>query len=191
MWGAGKANQFDVRGAVHFPHSLGLYYSAFTQFLGFPKYGDEYKMMGLSAYGNPRRFLSQVHDVVKMEDDQVVLNLDYFTHHIRGVDMTWAGGEPVIGSVFSSKMAEVFGPPRQPRAEIGEREMDLAAAVQAVLEECYFSLLNYVHRQTGQKALCLAGGVALNCAANGQIFERTPKRDVYINATSHDSATSI
>src|SRR5437660_7825029 len=108
MWGVGRGNDIEVRGAVKFPHSLGQYYTAFTQFLGFPKYGDEYKMMGLSAYGEPR-FLSQMRDVVRVEGDQVRLNLDYFVHHTEGVEMTWNDCEPVLGPVYSGKMKEVFG----------------------------------------------------------------------------------
>ena len=113
MWGVGKGNQIEVRGSVSFPHSLGIFYTAFTQFLGFPKYGDEYKMMGLSAYGEPR-FAEQVRRVVRTQRDQCRLDLDYFTHHSKGVEMTWYGGEPVLGEVFSHKMVEEFGDPRAP-----------------------------------------------------------------------------
>src|ERR1700687_4218911 len=190
MWGMGKDNQIEVRGSVSFPHSLGIFYTAFTQFLGFPKYGDEYKMMGLSAYGEPR-FSEQVRRVVRTEDDQCRLNLDYFTHHNEGVEMAWDGQEPVLGAVFSRKMAEEFGDPRAPRSEIQQRDMDLAASVQLVLEENYFALLNSVQKQTGAAAVCLAGGVALNCVANGMIFERTNFRDVYIQPAPHDGGSSI
>ena len=190
MWGLGKANQIDVRGSVSFPHSLGIFYTAFTQFLGFAKYGDEYKMMGLSAYGEPR-FAEQVRRVVRTEGDQCRLNLDYFTHHSKGVEMTWYGGEPVVGAVFSPRMVEEFGDPRTPRSEIHQRDMDLAASVQLVLEENYFALLNFVQKQTGKAAVCLAGGVALNCVANGMIFERTNFREVYVQPAAHDAGTSI
>jgi carbamoyltransferase len=190
MWGVGRGNRFQVHGAVRFPHSLGLFYTAFTQLLGFPKYGDEYKMMGLSAYGEPR-FVSQVRDVVRAEDDQVRLNLDYFVHHSEGVEMSWNGGEPTVGRVYSAKLPEVFGPARAPRSELEPRHADLAASVQAVLEERYFEILNFVQRKTGLKKICLAGGVALNCVANGMIFEKTAFQDVYIQAAAHDAGTSI
>jgi carbamoyltransferase len=190
MWGTGKGNRLDIKGSVQYPHSLGLFYTAFTQLLGFPKYGDEYKMMGLSAYGQPR-FVEQVRQVVKTEKDQVRLNLDYFQHHTHGVDMSWEGGEPALGAVYSPKLPEVFGAPRAARAEITQRDMDLAASVQAVLEENYFALLNFIQKQTGQKAVCLAGGVALNCVANGMIFEKTAFRDVYVQPAAHDAGTSI
>jgi carbamoyltransferase len=190
MWGVGHGNHLDVRGSVQFPHSLGQFYTAFTQLLGFPKYGDEYKMMGLSAYGEPR-FVSQVREVVRVEGDQVRLNLDYFIHHSTGVEMTWDGGEPIIGAIYSRKMNEVFGPARIAGSELEQRHADLAASVQAVLEECYFALLNAIHQRTGLKKLCLAGGVALNCVANGMIFDRTPFEDVYIQPAAHDAGTSI
>jgi carbamoyltransferase len=190
MWGVGKGNQIDVRGSVSFPHSLGIFYTAFTQFLGFPKYGDEYKMMGLSAYGEPR-FAQQVRRVIRTQRDQCRLDLDYFTHHSRGVEMSWYGGEPTLNAVFSHRMAEEFGEPRTPRSQIRQRDMDLAASVQLVLEENYFALLNFVQKQTGATALCLAGGVALNCVANGMIFERTDFRNVYVQPAAHDAGTSI
>lgn len=190
MWGVGKCNHIEVRGSVSFPHSLGIFYTAFTQFLGFPKYGDEYKMMGLSAYGEPR-FAEQVRRVVRTKGDQCRLNLDYFTHHTKGVEMTWHGGEPVLGTVFSDRMAEEFGEQRIPRSEIQQRDKDLAASVQLVLEENYFELLNFVQKQTGARALCLAGGVALNCVANGMIFERTNFKDVYVQPAAHDAGTAI
>lgn len=190
MWGVGKGNKIDVRGGVEFPHSLGLFYTAFTQFLGFPKYGDEYKMMGLGAYGEPV-YVDQVRDVVRTVDGQVVLNLDYFCHHTTGVEMTWEGGEPALGAVYSGHMLAKFGPARVYRSELEKKHRDLAASVQVVLEENYFALLHYVQKQTGQKTLCLAGGVALNCAANGKLFEKTAFRDVYIQPASHDAGTSI
>ena len=180
----------QVQDSVQFPHSLGLFYTAFTQFIGFPNYGDEYKMMGLAAYGEPR-FAAQVRDVVKTDEGQCRLNLDYFTHHTRGVAMTWDGGAPVIGNVFSGKMIEVFGAPRRPKSELLQVHSDLAASVQLVFEENYFELLNHVGRVTKQKKLCLAGGVALNCAANGKIFDKTGFEEVYVQPAANDSGTSI
>ncbi len=187
---SGRDNHFDVRGSVRFPHSLGIFYSAFTQYLGFPKYGDEYKMMGLSAYGEPR-YLQQVRDVVKTSNGQVRLNLDYFVHHTTGVEMSWDDCEPVVGRVYSPRMIEAFGPARAPRSELTQHHRDLAASVQAVLEENYFAILNHVQRETGLKKVCLAGGVALNCVANGMIFDKTDFRDVYVQPAAHDAGTSI
>jgi carbamoyltransferase len=190
MWGVGRGNHIDVRGAVHFPHSLGLFYTAFTQFLGFPKYGDEYKMMGLGAYGEPR-YVSKVREIVRTDGDQVRLNLGYFRHHSEGIEMTWEGGEPHLGPVYSLRFSELFGEPRIARSEITQRHKDLAASVQAVLEENYFALLNFVQQQTRLRTVCLAGGVALNCVANGKIFDNTAFDDVYVQPAAHDAGTSI
>ncbi len=190
MWGVGRGNRLEVKGAVHFPHSLGLFYTAFTQFLGFPHYGDEYKMMGLAAYGEPS-FASRVREIVKTQRDQVRLNLDYFSHHCQGVEMSWDNGEPKLSPVWSKRFIEAFGEPRRPRSELTQRHRDLAASAQAVLEENYFALLNFVQKQTGLRSVCLAGGVALNCVANGKIFEYTPFRDVYVQPAAHDAGTSL
>jgi carbamoyltransferase len=190
MWGVGTGNHLNILGSVQFPHSLGAFYTAFTQLLGFPKYGDEYKMMGLAAYGKAI-YQRQVREVVRTIDGQCRLNLDYFVHHSAGVDMTWDQGEPQLGPLFSSKMVETFGAPREPKSEILQRHADLASSVQAVLEENYFALLNHVYRQTRQKRLCLAGGVALNCAANGKILEKTSFEEVYVQPAAHDGGTSI
>ena len=190
MWGVGRGNKIEVKGSVQFPHSLGLFYTAFTQYLGFPKYGDEYKMMGLSAYGEPR-FRDQVRQVLRTQGDDVRLNLDYFTHHSDGVAMSWEGGEPTLGNVYSSKMVDLFGPARAPRAELEQHHRDLAASVQAVLEENYFELLRHVQKQSGMKNVCLAGGVALNCVANGMMFERTRFTGMYVQPAAHDAGTSI
>jgi carbamoyltransferase len=190
MWGVGRGHKFQIKGGVRFPHSLGLFYTAVTQFLGFPKYGDEYKMMGLSTYGQPR-YLKEMRQIVSIDGDQIRLNLDYFRHHSEGVEMTWEGGEPALGNAWSKAFISAFGEPRMPKAEITRRDMDIAASAQAVLEEIYFSLLNYVQKATGMKAVALAGGVALNCVANGMIFEKTGFRDVYVQPAAHDAGTSI
>ena len=191
MWGIGRGNDMEVLGAVHFPHSLGLFYTAFTQFLGFPKYGDEYKMMGLVRLWRARICRQMFARWSRTEGDQVRLNLDYFRHHSEGVEMTWEGGEPYLGNVYSSAFVELFGEPRVARSEITPRHMDLAASAQAVLEENYFALLNFVQKKTGQRAVCLAGGVALNCVANGMIFDKTHFKDVYVQPAAHDAGTSI
>jgi carbamoyltransferase len=190
MWGVGKGNRLEVMGQTCFPHSLGLFYTAFTQFLGFPKYGDEYKMMGLSTYGSPG-YVQEVRDVVRLDGDQIRLNLKYFRHHTEGVEMTWEGGEPALGAVYSAAFQEKFGSPRVRNSEMTQYYMDLAASAQAVLEEIYFGLMNFVQKKTGRKAVCLAGGVALNCVANGKLFENTGFEDVYVQPAANDAGTSI
>jgi len=190
MWGVGRGNRIDVKGAVRFPHSLGIFYSAFTQILGFPHYGDEYKMMGLAAYGSPV-FAPAVRKVVTVKDDRIRLNLPYFVHHSSGSEMTWNDGSPTISPLFSQRMADEFGPVRNPQSELEPRHADLAASVQLVFEEIVFGYLRYVQRETGMKNLAYAGGVALNCAANGKLFEQTPFTGLYIPPAANDAGISM
>jgi carbamoyltransferase len=190
MSGLGRANRIHVQDTTRYPHSLGIFFTAFTQFLGFPNYGDEYKMMGFAAYGEPR-FAAQVRDVIAWRNGQFRLNLDYFIHHTEGAEMTWEGGQPALANVYSHKLLDVFGPARPARSELLQQHADMAASVQLVFEEIYFAFLNHLQKRTGQTALCLAGGCALNCAANGKIFEKTNFRDLYIQPAANDSGTSI
>lgn len=191
MWGRGVGPRIDVSGFVPFPASLGLYYTAFTQFLGLPHYGDEYKLMGLAAYGEPT-FLPQIRDVLRLgEGLGFELNLDYFVHHDKGVDMTWASGTPALGPLFGDRMAQVFGPPRRFRDDVSQRDRDLAASVQARLEEVELELLRRLHRLAPTPRLVLAGGVALNCVVNGRIRVETPFEEVWIPPAANDSGTAI
>lgn len=190
MWGVGRGNRIEVRGAVRFPHSLGIFYSAFTQLLGFPHYGDEYKMMGLAAYGTPV-FAPAIRQVVTVSGDRIRLNLPYFVHHSTGSEMTWDKGAPVISPLYSRRMAEEFGPVREASAPLEGRHADLAASVQLVFEETCFAFLRHVQRETGMKNLAYAGGVALNCAANGKLFEQTPFTGLYIPPAANDAGIAM
>ncbi len=192
MWGLGHDNKIDVGGWVEFPHSLGLAYTAVTQFLGFPKYGDEYKVMGLASYGEPA-YLAEFRELVKVNGNGLGynLNLPYFVHHRDGVAMTWDDGPPVMANAYSGKMTEMLGPPREPGAEIERRHQDIAASLQAMLEIAMFNLLGKLHEAYGVDKLCLAGGVALNCVVNGKILSQTPFEEVYIQPASHDGGTSL
>jgi carbamoyltransferase len=191
MLAAGRGNKIEVLDRVHFPHSLGLFYTAITQFLGFPKYGDEYKVMGLAAYGEPR-FVSDLRQVVPSgADGTFVLDLSYFRHLAEGVDMTWEGGEPKLGEVFTPRLEELLGPRRRPQDEIEQRHKDLAASVQAVYEERFFALVQAVVRRTGLRSLALAGGCGMNSLANGKLFDRTDVRDVFIQAAAGDAGTAL
>lgn len=191
MWGSGQRNEISVDGAVGYPHSLGMYYTAFTQFLGLPKYGDEYKLMGLAAYGQPRH-LGDVSEILSSPRDlSFKLNLDYFRHHKEGVEMSWASGTPEVGRLWSERMSETFGPPREIGGEVSERDSDLAASVQARLEEVLLEMLRQLYERTKNPRLVLAGGVALNCVVNGRILEETPFEDVWIQPASTDDGTAI
>lgn len=191
MWGEGVGDQLQVSDQVTFPHSLGIFYTAFTQLLGFPRYGDEYKVMGLSALGEPRMKEAVRNVVAVCDDGQIRLNLDYFIHHTRGDAMTWKEGEPRVGALYSSRMENEFGAARTPQEDLLDRHRDLAASVQAVLEECVLKLLRIVQKQTRRRAVCMAGGVALNCVANGMIREHTGFGDVYVQPAAADSGTAL
>ena len=174
-----------------FPHSLGIFYTAVTQWLGFPKYGDEGKVMGLAPYGDPERFLPKMRELVKLDGDGFELDLDFFVHHKEGVDMTWDEQTPTIGRLFSDRMEQAFGPAREPRTELTKDHEDVAAALQAMLEEAYLHLVRAAHRRTGSKNLCLAGGVALNAVANGRIRPETEFDGVYVQPAAGDSGIAV
>jgi carbamoyltransferase len=168
-----------------------LFYTAITQYLGFVNYGDEGKVMGLAPYGEPR-FLDQMMEVVPMDGPgSFRLNLDYFTHHSQGVEMSWDEGSPHIGRVYSDKLIQLFGSPRAPFEEITQHHRDVAASLQRCLEIHLFQLLNRLHRETGSRNLCLAGGVAYNSVANGLIRQETPFREIFIQPASGDSGTAL
>jgi carbamoyltransferase len=186
----GRGNRMEILDRVTFPHSLGIYYTAVTQWLGFPKYGDEGKVMGLAPYGEPDVHRQRMHELVRL-DGLFELNLDYFTHHDRGVDMTWTEGPPTIGRVFSPRLEEVFGPAREPSGELTKHHEDVAGALQAVLEDAYLHVVNEAQRRTGSTNLCLAGGVALNAVANGRIRNETPFDGLYIQPAAGDSGIAV
>jgi carbamoyltransferase len=191
MTAVGNGNQIEVLDAVHFPHSAGIFYTSFTQYLGFPKYGDEYKVMGLAPYGKPL-YVDKLKDVISFTDDGLFkLNLAYFKHHKDGVKMSWEGGEPDIESIFSEYMVEKFGPARKKEDELTQYHKDLASSVQRFTEELIFHILNHLHKKTGIDNLCVAGGVAQNSVANGKILKNTPFKNVYIPPAGHDAGTSI
>ena len=163
-WGCGHETALSLDGRVLFPHSLGIFYQAMTQYLGFSQYGDEYKLMGLAAYGN----LSARHEVEKLlalrDDGSFALNLQYFRHHKDDIAYEWHGGEPICGPLFSQALIDALGPARNPEAPIEDRHRNLAFATQAVYEDGFFNLLNTLQRRNGQhrsracRRLCLQFG---------------------------------
>jgi carbamoyltransferase len=191
MWAMGQGDEIEILGQVEYPHSIGIVYTATTQFIGFPHYGDEGKVMGLAPYGKPR-FLEQFREIVRTEENgQFRLNLDYFRHHAEGVEMTWDSGSPVIGRIFSDRFAGAFGPPREAGSPLTDRERDIAASLQLRLEEVAFHVLNRLHEQTGLTDLGLAGGVAYNSVMNGKILLHTPFRRVFVQPAAGDSGTAV
>jgi carbamoyltransferase len=178
----GRRNRFEVLDRVLFPHSLGILYTAVTQWLGFPKYGDEGKVMGLAPYGDPERHLERMRELVRL-DGLFELGLEYFLHPREGVDLTWAEGTPTIGRLYSERLVEAFGEPQQ--------DADVAAALQAVLEEAYLHLVRDLERRTGFRNICLAGGVALNAVVNGRIRPETGFDGIYVQPAAGDSGTAV
>jgi carbamoyltransferase len=179
-YGFGKGNELTLLKELHFPDSLGLLYSAFTYFTGFKVNSGEYKLMGLAPYGVPKYkelIISELIDV--KEDGSIRLNLSYFDY-LGGLRMT------------NSRFSKLFGgPPRKPETEITQREMDLAASIQAVTEEAVMRMVKHVHQETKQKFLCMAGGVTLNCIANGRILHEGPFEDIWIQPAAGDAGGAL
>jgi carbamoyltransferase len=191
MWGTGKGSSISVDAKIHFPHSLGLFYLAITQHLGFSNYGDEYKVMGLAPYGQSTE-LDKMREIVRlMPEGGFELNLDYFQHHSEGVSMVWDDGEPKIGRVFTDALADLLGPARKKDDALTDRHWNIAASAQAMYEEAFFHLLSQVAKVTGETRLALAGGCAMNSVANGKILQSTEFRDIYVQSAAGDAGGAI
>jgi len=191
MWGRGCGHKLEIDGWVEFPHSMGLLYTAITQYIGFSKYGDEFKVMGLAPYGQPEYLDGLRKLVARRADGSFALDLSYFVHHSDGVNMTWENGAPTIGQVFSPKLEQTFGRKRLAGEPLEARHRNMAASLQALLEEVVLDLLRKIADRTGLKDLCLAGGVALNCTMNGKIVRETPFERVYIQPAAYDGGTAL
>lgn len=191
MIGIGKETQIEVLDSVIYPHSVGVFYTTFTQYLGFPNYGDEYKVMGLAPYGEPK-YLEQLRDVLVFKDNGLFeLNTKYFKHAKEGVSMSWENGEPNIEPIFSNFMIEKFGPTRQKSDKLEQHHIDLATSVQKITEELIFHILNHLQKRTGLENICIAGGVAQNSVANGKVLDNTSFKNIYIPSAGHDAGTSV
>ncbi|MDA2921053.1 carbamoyltransferase, partial [Desulfobacterota bacterium AH_259_B03_O07] len=174
MRGIGEGNEIKIFDWVEYPHSLGIFYTAFTQYLGFWKYGDEYKVMGLSAFGEPV-YLDQMRKIVKLKDAGLFeLDTSFFLHDKEGVDMVWENGEPTLGRLFSNKLVKLFGKPREKGEDVTTHYQNIAASMQAMYEKAFFHMLNDIYEKTGIDKLALAGGCVQNSLANGKIFDKTP-----------------
>ena len=187
----GKGNHFDVLQKVYFPHSLGMLYTAVTQYLGFMGYGDEFKVMGLAPYGTPE-FVGELRKLVKlMPGGTFQLALEYFRHWKEGTEMEWTEGYPTLGRVYSPKLEDLLGPARKADEPLTARHENLARSLQAVYEECAFHVLNGLWERTQNPRLCLAGGCAMNSVANGKVRASTPFRELYIQPASGDNGTAL
>jgi carbamoyltransferase len=190
-WGAGVAGSINVEGRVHFPHSLGVFYQAMTQYLGFPYYGDEYKVMGLAPYGAPNH-LAEMHKIVHLLDDgSFALNTNYFRHHKEKIPYEWEGGSPHVGTIFSAALEDLLGPARQKDEPLTDRHRDIARSTQAMYEEAFFHLLCTLHARHGLDSIALAGGCAMNSVANGKVRRVTPFKRVYVQSAAGDAGGAI
>ena len=178
-WGTGQGNRIRLTHELKFPHSLGMLYSAFTYFCGFKVNSGEYKLMGLAPYGQPK-YADLIRDRLLdiKPDGSFRMNMQFF-NYCAGLTMT------------SSRFDQLFGGPRQPESPLTQREMDLAASIQLVTEEILLKMVHHIHRQTGQKNLCLAGGVALNCVANGRILREGPFESIWIQPAAGDAGGAL
>ncbi|MGB9068195.1 MAG: carbamoyltransferase C-terminal domain-containing protein [Candidatus Acidiferrales bacterium] len=193
MCASGEGPRMRVLGEVAFPHSLGIYYTALTQYLGFWKFGDEYKVMGLAAYGQPE-FLDEFRRIVRAEGSHSFrLGIPYFIHQSQGSEMTWrdATSTPVLGRLFSPYLEKRLGPARKADEPLTQRHHNLAASMQAALEEVLVACWRGLAAETRQKSLCLAGGVAFNCVANAKVLTTTPFERVYVQPAAGDAGLSV
>jgi carbamoyltransferase len=190
-WGVGRGERVAVDGRVLFPHSLGIFYQALTQYLGFPNYGDEYKVMGLAPYGSPS-LVEEMKKIVKLRPGgRFVLDLSYFSHHRQSNSFQWNDRQPMYADLFTSALEELFGPRRMSNDQVEKRHFDVAYATQAVYEETTFHLLNELQRSSGLTDIALAGGCANNSVANGKIRRKTRFRRVYVQAAAGDAGGAI
>ena len=191
-WGLGEGGKLAVEGRVYFPHSLGVFYEAMTQFIGFPHYGDEYKVMGLAPYGQPT-LVDKMKEIVRLKDDGTfALNLRYFRHASgEGANYQVKEGIPSGGRLWSDALRELLGPPRDAAAPLEDHHRDIARSAQVTYENAFFNLLTVLHKRYRTDAVVLAGGCAYNSVANGKILERTPFKHVYVQSAGGDAGGAI
>ena len=188
-FGRGRSVTIDER--VYFPHSLGIFYSALTQFIGFPHYGDEYKVMGLAPYGKPN-YLAQMRQIVRVQPDGTFrLALKYFRHHTANVSYSWNNCAPEVGTLYTERMIDLLGPARKSGEPLEQKHKDIASSVQAMYEEAFFALLEALHARYPSPNLALSGGCAMNSVANGKVYLRTPFKKMYLPAAAGDAGGAI
>ena len=186
-----KNNKFYQLDEVKFPHSIGIFYTAITQFLGFPNYGDEYKVMGLASYGKPIYFDSFLKIINLHKNNIFRLNLKFFKHHTSGIETSWLDSNPNISSIYTSDLCNILGNVRSKNDKILQIHKDIAASAQAIYEYIFFEMLNKLQTKTKNINLCLSGGCAMNSVANGKIKDNTPYKKIFINHSPADSGGAI
>ncbi len=191
-WGMGRGRQIDIDGRVYFPHSLGVFYTIITQFIGFPHYGDEYKVMGLAPYGEPK-YLPQMREIVKVQPDgSFRLNLKYFRHHTDDVHYTWDNCCPEVGTLYRKEaLEELLGPERGKGEALEQKHRDIARSAQAMYEEAFYAMLKALHEKYQCSNLALSGGCAMNSVANGKVYLNSPFKRMYLPASAGDAGGAI
>ena len=190
MLAGGQGNDWRVYDKTYYPHSIGLLYSAVTMLLGFPHYGDEYKVMGLAPYGRPKH-VEALRKVIRPTTRGFELVLGYFKHQHEGIRLGWDGGAPVVAPFFSRKLEDLLGSIREPQTKLTEHHQDIAASLQMVTEEIILHLLNVLHRRHPSDNVVVVGGVAMNSVANGKITQHTPFKQAFIPAGAADNGGSF
>jgi carbamoyltransferase len=176
---------------VHFPHSLGIFYETITHFLGFKRYGDEYKVMGLAPYGQ-RRFTKEMERLVRLDSGGMFsLDLEYFLHHKGSSTVKWEDCEPVTDDYFEDKLADLLGPPRKPGESLTQRHKDIAHSAQWMYEQAFFHLLRHTYDFCTVDAVVVSGGCAFNSVANGKIRKNTPFKKTFIQAAAGDAGGAL
>jgi carbamoyltransferase len=190
MLAIGRGNQIEVLDSLDFPVSAGLFYTAFTQYLGFPHYGDEYKVMGLAPYGEPK-YVDKIRQIIRFEDNGLFSwDATYFAPPTE-IKLGYEGNIPTVSTLYSEKFETLLGPARANGAELTQDHKDIAASVQRVCEELIIHLLKHLQERTGLKNVCIAGGVAQNSVANGKILSSTNFEHLYIPSAGHDAGISM
>jgi carbamoyltransferase len=190
MIAVGRGTKIEVLNSIDFPVSAGLFYTAFTQYLGFPHYGDEYKIMGLAPYGEPK-YYNEIKSIIKFKEDGLFdWDSSYFVNPNQ-IKLEYKNNIPTVSVLYTKKMEILLGKSRSLNEDLNQRHKDIAASVQKVCEDLILHILNSLQKKTGLKNICIAGGVAQNSVANGKILEKTNFENLYIPSAGHDAGISM
>ena len=190
-WGFGEKNQIKINKKIYFPHSLGIFYQAITQFLGFKNYGDEYKIMGLAPYGKPT-FVNKLKEILQLNSDGTFkLNLDYFNFYKQNFSYKWDAGEIKVEDLYSEKLINLLGEEKTKKNKIDDFHKDLAHSTQKVYEEAFLNILNNLFKKYKNENLCISGGCGMNSVANGKILNNTNFKNIYVQPAAGDAGGSI
>ena len=190
-WGLGSSSNLKVDKQLFFPHSLGVFYTSLTQFLGFPNYGDEYKVMGLAPYGS-KKYVKEVSKLINLEDNgKFNLNLKFFLHAKQKIPYQWENGVPIIGKHYSEELIELLGSERKKDEKLSQKHIDIAHSTQFVYEKTLNHILGHISKKYDSYNLAIAGGCAANSVANGKITRNTSFKKIYIQSAAGDAGGAL